>query len=304
MPETPDALDQRGVLGGAGADVPDAIWRQAHDRALAALEMPGIVVVLGPFGMSGTFLQELMAGLRERGRAVTFVPRTDVPRCWPAGSALVIEDAAQMDAALLEAICRTPGRRILLAGLPASALAELPAPLTVVNLEPLSARTAVALRSSTSKTRVAIESDVLAAALAKLPASPTVVTREPLSPGTAAAPRSSSRRNARVAIACEVLAGACVAGALLWISAPWAPPAPAPSRVAARQPAVELPPEPAPSDSEQPGDATSAALPAPLPASDEDGPGIVASLELPPDPVIAQTGPRSGGEPAPPLLQA
>ncbi|MGB6981832.1 MAG: hypothetical protein WBD78_04965, partial [Methylocella sp.] len=217
MPETPDALDQRGVLGGAGADVPDAIWRQAHDRALAALEMPGIVVVLGPFGMSGTFLQELMAGLRERGRAVTFVPRTDVPRCWPAGSALVIEDAAQMDAALLEAICRTPGRRILLAGLPASALAELPAPLTVVNLEPLSARTAVALRSSTSKTRVAIESDVLAAALAKLPASPTVVTREPLSPGTAAAPRSSSRRNARVAIACEVLAGACVAGALLWI---------------------------------------------------------------------------------------
>ncbi|MGB6174984.1 MAG: hypothetical protein WBF43_01285, partial [Methylocella sp.] len=222
MPETPDALDQRGVPGAAGTEVPDAIWRQAHDRALAALEMPGIVVVLGPAGVSGTFLQELMAGLRERGRAVTFVPRTDVPRCWPAGSALVIEDAAQMDAALLEAICRTPGRRILLAGLPASALAELPAPLTpapltVVNLGPLSARTAVALRSSMSKTRMAIESDVLASALAKLPASLTVVTREPLSPGTAAAPRSSSRSNARLAIAFEVLAGACVAGALLWI---------------------------------------------------------------------------------------
>jgi len=31
-----------------------------------------------------------------------------------------------MDAALLEAICRPPGRRIVLAGLPASALAEHP----------------------------------------------------------------------------------------------------------------------------------------------------------------------------------
>ncbi len=78
LPETPDALDQRGVLGGAGAVVPDAVWRQSHDRALAALEMPGIVVVLGPAGVSGTFLQELTAGLRERGRAVTFVPRADL----------------------------------------------------------------------------------------------------------------------------------------------------------------------------------------------------------------------------------
>jgi hypothetical protein len=79
--------------------------------------MPGIVVVLGPAGLSGTFLQELMTGFRERGRAVTFVPRHDLPRWWPAGSVLVIEDAAQMDAALLERTCRLPGRCIVLAGL-------------------------------------------------------------------------------------------------------------------------------------------------------------------------------------------
>jgi hypothetical protein len=161
LPET-----QRGVIGGAGAFVPYADWREAQDRAWAALEMPGIVVVLGPASLNGAFLRELMAGLRERGRAVTFVPRTDVPRWWPAGSALVIEDAAQMDAALLEAICRPPGRRIVLAGLPASALAELPAPLapaplTVVTLEPLSPQTAAAI-SSMNKARVAIESGVLA----------------------------------------------------------------------------------------------------------------------------------------------
>jgi hypothetical protein len=145
-------LDQRGVLDGARAVVMDAVWREAHDRAQAALEMPGIVVVLGPAGVSGNFLQEFMAGLRERGRAVTFVPRPDLPRWWPAGSALAIEDAAQMDAALLEAICRPLGRRVVLAGLPASALAELPAPLapaplTVVSLEPLSPQTAAAISS-------------------------------------------------------------------------------------------------------------------------------------------------------------
>jgi KTSC domain len=317
LPETPDALDQRGVIGDAGAVVPDAVWRQAHDRALAALEMPGIVVVLGPVGASGTFLRELMAGLRERGRPVTFVPRPDLPRWWRAVTVLIIEDAAQMDAALLEGIFRPPGRRIVLAGLPASAVAELPAltpaALTVVTLEPLSPATAAALRSSMSKARAVIESGVLASALAKLPApltpAPlTVVTPEPLSPGTATAPRSSSRSNARVAIASGVLAATGVAGALLWTRAPWAPPAPAPSRLAALQPAVELPPapgspsappEPAPSASEQPGEATSAISPVPLPAGDEDRPGIVTSLELP-----AQTGPRSGSEPVRPQLQA
>src|ERR1700720_120543 len=127
LPETPDALDQRGVIGDADAVVPDAVWRQAQDRALAALEMPGIVVVLGPAGASGPFLRELMAGLRERGGSVTFVPRPDLPRWWRAVTVLIIEDAAQMDATLLEAICRPPGRRIVLAGLPTSAVAELPA---------------------------------------------------------------------------------------------------------------------------------------------------------------------------------
>jgi KTSC domain-containing protein len=108
-----------------------------------------------------------------------------------------------------------------------------------------------------------------------------------------------------VAIASGVLAATGVAGALLWTRAPWAPPAPAPSRLAALQPAVELPgspsapPEPAPSASEQPGEATSAISPVPLPAGDEDRPGIVTSLELP-----AQTGPRSGSEPVRPQLQA
>jgi hypothetical protein len=163
-----------------------------------------------------------------------------------------------------------------------------PVPLTVVTLEPLSPQTAAAI-SSMSKARVAIESRVLASALAKLPAplSPapfTVVTRDPLSPGTAAAPRSSSRSNARMAIASGVLAATGVAGALLWTRAPWAPPAPAPSA------------------SEHPGDTTSDARPAPLPAGDEDRPGLVTSLELPPVPVIAQTWPRSGSEPAPPQV--
>ena len=281
LPETPDALDQRGVIVrvGVGGLVPYAVWRQALDLALAALEMPGIVVVLGPADVGRTFLRELMAGLRERGRAVTFVSRADFVRWWPADNALVIEDAAQMDAVLLEGICRPPGRRIVLAGLPASALAELPAPLipaplTVVTFESLSPATAAALRSSMSKTPVAIESGVLASALAKLPASLTpaplaVVTLEPLSPGTATAPRSSSRSNARVAIASGVLAATGVAGGLLWTRAPRAPPAPAPSH-AALQPAVELPPAPgspsappetAPSASEQPGEATSASSP-------------------------------------------
>ena len=211
LPETPDALDQRGVIGDAGAVVPDAVWRQAHDRALAALEMPGIVVVLGPVGASGTFLRELMAGLRERGRAVTFASRADLIRWWPADNALVIEDAAEMDAVLLEAICRPPGRRIVLAGLPASALAELPAPLiptslTVVTFESLSPETAAALRSSMSKARVAIESGVLASALAKLPAplipAPLpVATLEPLSPQTAAAISSIPISSRRIATA-------------------------------------------------------------------------------------------------------
>jgi hypothetical protein len=293
LPETPGALDKRGVIGGAGAVVLGTVWHEAHDRALAALEKPGIVVVLGPAGVSRTFLQELMAGLRERGRAVTFVPRPELPRWWPAGSALVIEDAAQMDAALLEAICRPPGRRIVLAGLHASALAELPAPLapaplTVVTLEPLSPQTAAAI-SSMSKARVVIESGVLASTLAKLPApltpAPlTVVTREPLLPGTAAAPRSSSRSNARMAIASGVLAATGVAGALLWTRAP--------------------PPPPASSELKQPGDATSAAAPVPRPAGDEERPSIGTSLELPPVQVVTQTEPRSGSEPAPPQLQA
>jgi hypothetical protein len=306
LPETPDALDQRGVIGGAGAVVLDAVWRQAHDRALAALEMTGIVVVLGPAGLSGTFLQELMAGLRERGRAVTFVPRPDLPRWWSAGSALVIEDAAQMDAALLEAICRPPGRRIVLAGLPASALAELPAPLTpapltVVTLAPLLPGTATELSSSMSKVRVAIESGALASALAKLPtpldpALLPVETREPLSAGTGAAPRSSSRSNARVAvtsfvlavtdvfgarmaIASGVLATTCVVGALLWTRAPPASP------------------EPAPSASEQPGDVTNAALLAPLSAGDEDRPHVGTSLELPPVPTVAEPAAPLGSAP-------
>ena len=287
MPETPDALDQRGVIVrvGVGGLVPYAVWRQALDLALAALEMPGIVVVLGPADVGRTFLRELMAGLRERGRAVTFASRADLVRWWPADNALVIEDAAQMDPVLLEAICRPPGRRIVLVGLPASALAELPAPLipaplTVVTFESLSPATAAALRSSMSKTPVAIESGVLASALAKLPASLTpaplaVVTFEPLSPGTATAPRSSSRSNARVAIASGVLAATGVAGGLLWTRAPRAPPAPAPSHVAASSPAGE-----------------------------KNRPGIGTSLEPPAVAVVTQTEPRSESELAPPELEA
>jgi hypothetical protein len=325
-------LDQRGVIVRVGEFVLHSDWRQAQDRALAALEMPGIVVVFGPAGVSGPFLRELMAGLRERGRAVTFfVPRAEFVRWWPPSGALIIEDAAQMDAALLEAICRPPGRRIVLGGLPASALAELPAPLTpapltVVTLEPLSPGTAAAPRSSArTNARVAIESGGLDSALAELPALLTpaplsVVPLEPLSPGTAAvprsssgsyarltiataaAPRSSSLSNARVAItnavlavigvfgarmviASGVLAATSVAGALLWTRAPWAPPAPSPFA------------------SEQPGDATSAASTVPMPLGDAGRPGVVASLAVPPVPVIAQTGPRSGSEPTPPKLQ-
>jgi len=46
LARTPDHLDQRGVIGGAGAVALDTVWREAHVRAHAALEMPGIVVVL------------------------------------------------------------------------------------------------------------------------------------------------------------------------------------------------------------------------------------------------------------------
>jgi hypothetical protein len=308
LPETPDALDQRGASIRAGADALDTVWREAHDRAQAALEIPGIVVVLGPADVNGTFLHELMARLRERGRAVTFVPRADLARWWPADSTLIIEDAAQMDAVRLEAICRPPGRRIVLAGLPASALAELPAPLTpapltVVTLEPPSAGTAAPPGTSMSNARLAIESDLLASGLAKLPAPLAVVTREPLSPGTAAAPGSSSRSNtwvaiasvvlavtgvfgARMAITSGVLAAASVAGALLWTRAPSAPP------------------EPALSASEQPGGATSAASPLPMPAGDEDRPGIGPSHEIPPVPAVARPDSRSGNKPAPAPLQA
>jgi hypothetical protein len=231
------------VIVRVGNFILDAEWRQAQDRALATLEIPGIIVVLGPADVGRFFLRDLVVGLRKRGRAVTFVPRADLLEpAQVANSTLVIEDAARMDAAMLEAICRAPGRRVVLVGLSALALPELPAPLTVVSLEPFS-------------------------------------------PGTAAAPRSSSRSNARVAIASGVLAATCVAGALVWTRAPWAP---APSRVAVLQPAVELPPapgspsappEPAPSASEQPGDATSAALP--LPAGDEDRPSRQA-VNVPP----------------------
>ncbi len=312
MPETPDALDQRGASVRAGAVALDTVWREAHDRAQAALEMPGIVVVLGPAEVGGTFLHELMAGLRERGRAVTFVPRADLARWWPADSALVIEDAAQMDAVRLEAICRPPGRRIVLAGLPACALAELPtpltpAPLTVVNLEPPSPGAAAPPGTSMSNARVAIESGVLDSALAKLPAllapAPlSVVPLEPLSPGTAAAPRTSARSNARAAVASVVLAVAnvfgarmaiasgvlaaiSVAGALLWTRAPSAPPEPALS-------------------ASEPGAAASAASPLLMPAGNDERQGIGTSLELPAVPVVAQTGPRSGGDPAPPPLPA
>jgi hypothetical protein len=310
LAETPDASGQRGASVRAGAVALDTVWREAHDRALAALEVPGIVVVLGPADVCGTFLHELMAGLRERGRAVTFVPRADLARWWPADSALVIEDAAQMDAVRLEAICRPPGRRIVLAGLPACALAELPAPLTpapltVVTLEPPSPDTAAPPGISMSNATVAIENGVLDSALAKLPAllAPAQLSVvPPLSPGTAAAPRTSARSNARaavasvvfafvgvfgarMAIASGVLAAISVAGALLWTRAPSTPQEPAPSAL-------------------EPGAATSAASSVPMPASDEDRPGIGTALELPAVPVVAQTGPRSGGEPAPSPLPA
>ena len=266
LPETPDALDQRGASVRAGAVALDTVWREAHDRALAALEVPGIVVVLGPADVGGTFLHELMAGLRERGRAVTFVPRADLARWWPADSALVIEDAAQMDAVRLEAICRPPGRRIVLAGLPACALAELPAPLTpapltVVTLEPPSPDTAAPPATSMSNARVAIESGVLDSALAKLPAllapAPlSVVPLEPLSPGTAAAPRTSARSNARAAVASVVLAFVGVFGARMAIASGVLAAISVAGALLTRAPST--PQEPAPSALE-PGAATSAA---------------------------------------------
>jgi hypothetical protein len=104
-----------------GAVVQYAVWRQALDRALAALDMPSIVVVLGPANdVRMIFLKDLEAGLRERGRAVTFL-RAELPEPLAvAASVLFIEDTARMDRAMLESICRAPGRRIVLAGPPLS----------------------------------------------------------------------------------------------------------------------------------------------------------------------------------------
>ncbi|MGH8276016.1 MAG: hypothetical protein ACRETH_04905 [Steroidobacteraceae bacterium] len=269
-----------------------AVWRQALDRALAALEMPGIVVVLGPANNFRTiFLRDLETELRERGCPVTFTfLRADLPEP-PAGAdgVLVIEDGARMDRAMLEAICRTPGRRVVLAGPPAFVFDELPAPLTVVTFEPLPLGTAVAPSSSVwSGLRVA------------------------------------SWSNAQTAIASLVFCLTGVAAGLLWTRAPWPPPAPAPSRIAAVQPTLELPPAagsppeplevalaeaaiappPAPSATEKPGVATSAVWPVPVPARDDDRPGVDTSLELPPAPVVGETRPRSGSGPPPPQLQA
>ncbi|MGH6836347.1 MAG: hypothetical protein ACREC9_12545 [Methylocella sp.] len=296
MPETTDVLDQSGVTDRIivrfDALVPPGVWRQALDRALAALEMPGIVVVLGDANTFRTiFLRDLEAGLRERGRAVTFTfLRADPPEPPAvADSVLVIEDAAWMDTAMLEAICRTPGRRVVLAGPSALVFDELPPPLTVVTFKPLPLGTAAAPSSTTW--------GIL---------------------------RVAPRSNARVAIASAGLAAACVAGTLLWTRVALAPLAPAPSPVAAILPTIELPPAawsvpapgepasdaaalappPAPSASEQPGDATSAAWLAPLPARDHDRSGVATSLELPAVPVVAETGPRSSGAPASPKLEA
>ena len=226
--------------------------------------------------MSRFFLRDLMAALLERGCAVTFLPRAGLlePPAAPGRSTLVVEDAARMDAAMLEAICRAPGLRVVLAGLPTFALPELLVPLTIVTLAP-------------------------------------VVTLEPLSPGTAAAP-GSSMSNARVAIATVVLAATWVAVALLWTRAPWAPSEPAPSRAAALQPAIELPPapgsppapaEPAPSAAEQPGGAISAASQVPMPAGEEDRPGI-AETEPRSGSEPAPPQPQVGPSPAPAGRQA
>src|SRR5580704_321316 len=57
LPETPSELDQR--FDSVSAAIPNAVWRQAFDRALSALEMPGIVVVLGAADVRSTFVWEL-----------------------------------------------------------------------------------------------------------------------------------------------------------------------------------------------------------------------------------------------------
>jgi hypothetical protein len=127
-----------------------------------------------------------------------------------------------------------------------------------------------------------------------------------------------------MAIASGVLGASFLAAGLLWTRAPWAPPEPATSRVAAVQLAVQLPlppgsppappapaptataiaPPPVPSASRQPGDATSAASPALMPAGDKGRTGIGTVRELPAVPVVTQTEPRSDSKPAPPPLQA
>jgi hypothetical protein len=267
-------LDQKGVIVRVGEFALDAEWREAKDRALAALEIPGIVIALGPADTGRFFMRDLVVGLRERGRAVTLAQRADLLEPPMADSALVIEDAGRMDPAMLEAICRTPGRRVVLVGHSAFALPELPAPLTVVTFGPLSPPTAAAPRSfSKSNARFAMASVVLAATCVAAVLVWTLAPRAPLAP-----------------------VPSYVATLQTVVEPPPAPGSP------------PTPPDSAPSASEQRGGATSAALPAPLPAGYEDHPGIGASLELPPVPVVAQpdhatpTEPGTPSETAPHLL--
>jgi hypothetical protein len=239
--------------------------------------MPGIVVVLGAADVRSTFVWEL----RERGRDVTS-PCADLPEPPAvAGELLVIEDAARLDVATLEAICRAPGLRVVLAGLPTFALPELLVPLTVVTLEPPSPGPAAAPGSSRSNAQMAIASVVLGATWMTAGLLWTHATLAP------PAPARSGSAALQPAVEMPLPPGSSLD-----------PAEPAPTVAA-----IATPP-PAPAASEQSGDATSAASPAPMPAGDKGRTGIGAWLEFSPVPVVAPTGPRSGSEPAPPALQA
>lgn len=144
----------------AGSPVAHRAWREARERALAAVRAGGgLVVVLGPPGTGKSLLlRELARALGRDGHDVLLRPRGDVPvetDSRAAGDAagdapgeaagalgprvVLIDEAHRLDGAALDRLGRLGARHVVLAGVPGSGdgFDRLPARATVVRLAPL-----------------------------------------------------------------------------------------------------------------------------------------------------------------------
>lgn len=115
-------------------------WSMARDEILTALgEGPCVVALLGAAGTGKTLLlAEIARRLGQEGWAARLYPRGDVPLDPAAGGILLVDEAARMGDETLEDVARSPGIRIVLAGLPGFAdRLEKRATVRVVPLEPM-----------------------------------------------------------------------------------------------------------------------------------------------------------------------